>query len=119
MSKHSPYRDEYHGEYQVLSKQRHNQRRRGDDLDDQQEEYVKTDENRDGKRYLKSREISVEFPAEEIRRILCCRPCACLSNRLNRQTRLCDNFYLLAEFLYTRAVRAATLSLLLSFHLLV
>lgn len=33
--KYLPYRDEYHGKYQVLSKQRHNQRSRWDDLNDQ------------------------------------------------------------------------------------
>lgn len=47
-----PYRNEYHGEYQVLSKQRHDQRRRWNDLNDQQEEHVKTDEDGDGERDL-------------------------------------------------------------------
>ncbi|KOX81168.1 hypothetical protein WN51_03456 [Melipona quadrifasciata] len=50
--RHSPYRNEYHGEYQVLSKQRHDQRRRWNDLDDQQEKHVKTDENGNGERDL-------------------------------------------------------------------
>lgn len=49
---HLPYRNEYHGEYQVLSKQRHDQRRRWNDLDDQQEKHVKTDENGNGERDL-------------------------------------------------------------------
>ena len=49
---HLPYRDEYHGEYQVLSKQRHDQRRRWNDLDDQQEKHVKADENGNGERDL-------------------------------------------------------------------
>lgn len=55
-----PYRDEYHGEYQVLSKQRHDQRRRRDDLDDQQEEHVEADENRDGERNLKWRNVCLD-----------------------------------------------------------
>ena len=57
VGEHLPYRDEYHGEYQVLSKQRHNQGCRRNDLDDQQEEHVETDENRDGERYLELRDV--------------------------------------------------------------
>lgn len=65
---HLPYRDEYHGEYQVLSKQRHNQRRWRNDLYDQQEEHVETDENRDGERYLKLQNL-LETLATRVRNI--------------------------------------------------
>ena len=47
-----PYRDEDHGEYEVLAEERYHQRGRWYDLDDQQEEHVETDENRNGKRHL-------------------------------------------------------------------
>ena len=43
-----PYGDEDHGEDEVLSKQRHHQTRGRNDLDDQQEEHVQT--NQDGYR---------------------------------------------------------------------
>lgn len=51
-----PYRDENHGEYEVLAEKRHYQRSRRYDLDDQQEEHVETDENRNGKRHLRKEE---------------------------------------------------------------
>lgn len=47
-----PYGDEYHCEYEILSKQRHDQWRRWYNLDDEEKEHVKTDENRDREGYL-------------------------------------------------------------------
>ena len=45
--RHLPDRYENHGEYKVLSQEGHNQGRRRDDLDDQQEEHVETNQYRD------------------------------------------------------------------------
>jgi hypothetical protein len=42
-----PYRDEYHGEYEVLAEQRHHQTGGRNDLHHQQEEHVETNEDRD------------------------------------------------------------------------
>ena len=47
-----PDGDEDHGEDEVLSEQRHHQTGGRDDLDDQQEEHVQTNEDRDGQRHL-------------------------------------------------------------------
>ena len=47
-----PDRYEDHGENQVLAQQRHHKTRRRDNLDDQQEKHVKTNQNRDGQRNL-------------------------------------------------------------------
>jgi len=40
-----PYRDEYHGEYEVLAQQRHHQTGWRNDLHYQQEEHVETNED--------------------------------------------------------------------------
>lgn len=56
-----PYRDEYHGEYEVLAQQRHHQTGGRNDLYHQQEEHVETNEDRDWKCHLEESGVKLNF----------------------------------------------------------
>ena len=47
-----PNGDKYHSEYEILSEEGHDEGRRGDDLDDEEEEHVEADQDRDRQSHL-------------------------------------------------------------------